>query len=112
MSSDSRKISRRPAFRCGITPCDAQPYTVLGDTLNSSAASRTLKNFTGRSSCKCVICVILPSHSTCIVLLTLQLDLTPSQLPPSFPLATGLRLQEGDGSMFNFFNSDHPFIIV
>src|SRR2546426_7533807 len=60
MSSDSRKISRRPAFRWGTRRCDTHPYTVLGDTRNSSAASGTLKNFTGRSSCKCVICVILP----------------------------------------------------
>src|SRR5437667_12434773 len=94
MSSDSRKISLRPAFRRGITPCDDQPYTVLTETLNNSAASSTLKNLTGRSSCKCVICVILPSNLACIVFSKLQLDLTPSQLPPSFPLVTGPRPQE------------------
>ena len=94
MSSDSRKISRRPAFRCGITPCDDQPYTVLGDTLNNSAASPTLKNFTGRSSCKCVMCVILPSHLACIVLLTLQLNLTASQFPHLFPRPMAPGLQE------------------
>src|SRR6266699_3505926 len=46
-------------------------------------------------------CRHIPSNLPCIVFSKLQLDLTPSQFPPSFSLVTGLRLQEGDGSMFN-----------
>ena len=105
MSSDSRKISHLPAFRWGTRRCDTHPYTVLGDTRNSLAASRTLRN-----PYRPIIlnCRHIPSNLACIVFSKLQLDLTPSQFPPSFPLATGLRPRDSEGSAFNFFNPDHP----
>src|SRR5439155_22869271 len=53
-------------------------------------------------------CRHIPSNLPWPVFSKLQLDLTPSQFPPSFPLATGLRPRDSEGSAFNFFNPDHP----
>ena len=68
---------------------------------NYSAASWTLKNLTDRSSCKGVICVILPSNLACCVFKTptgLDSKPTPPIFSPGYrPEAPG----KGGTLMFN-----------
>src|SRR5439155_19713631 len=57
-------------------------------------------------------CRHIPSNLACIVFSKLQLDLTPSQFPPSFPSAHGPKPLRNGTALTNSSNPDHPFIVM